>query len=118
VLRQTMRNRLRAKLNQIKEQLRTRWHVPIPEVGQWLRSVLLGHYHYYGVPRNSRKLSAFRYQVYQLWFRALRRRSQRHRRLQARLNRLVRQWLPSPRILHPYPEQRLCVSTRGRSPVR
>ena len=118
VLRQTMRNRLRAKLKQVKEQLRTRWHAPIPEVGQWLRSVLLGHYRYYGVPRNSRKLSAFRYQVYQLWFRALRRRSQRHRRLQARLNRLARQWLPSPRIFHPYPEQRLCVSTRGRSPVR
>jgi len=118
VLRQTMRQRLRAKLKQLKEELRTRWHVPIPAVGQWLRSVLLGHYHYYGVPRNQRKLNAFRYQVYRLWLRALRRRSQRQRRLYARMNRLATQWLPAPRVFHPYPEHRLCVNTRGRSPVR
>jgi group II intron reverse transcriptase/maturase len=118
VLRQTMRQRLRAKLKQLKEELKVRWHLPIPAVGQWLRSVLLGHYQYYGVPRNSRKLSAFRHQVFRLWFRALRRRSQRHRRLRARMARLAPLYLPSPRIRHPYPEHRLCVRTRGRSPVR
>jgi group II intron reverse transcriptase/maturase len=118
VLRQTMRKRLRAKLRELKEELRVRWHVPIPAVGQWLRSVLLGHYQYYGVPRNHRKLSAFRHQVFRLWFRALRRRSQRHRNLQARMARLAKLYIPSPRICHPYPERRLCVSTRGRSPVR
>ena len=118
VLRQTMRKRMRAKLKQLKEELRVRWHVPIPAVGQWLRSVLLGHYQYYGVPRNGRKLSAFRYQVFRLWLRALRRRSQRSRRLQARMARLAELYIPSPRICHPYPEHRLCVITQGRSPVR
>ena len=33
-------------------------------------------------------------------------------------DRLIDRWLPRPRILHPYPEQRLRVTTRGRSPVR
>ena len=118
VLRQTMRKRMRAKLKELKGELRTRWHVPNPAVGQWLRSVLLGHYQYYGVPRNHRKLSAFRHQVYRMWFRALRRRSQRSRNLRARMVRLAERYIPSPRICHPYPEHRPCVITQGRSPVR
>jgi len=52
VLRQTMKQRLRAKLQEIKEELRRRRHEPIPQQGKWLRSVLLGHYRYYGVPLN------------------------------------------------------------------
>lgn len=59
VLRQTMRRRICAKLKEIKEELRRRMHWPIPVTGRWLRSVLLGHDRYYGVPRNLRKLSSF-----------------------------------------------------------
>ncbi|MCP4605376.1 MAG: group II intron reverse transcriptase/maturase [Proteobacteria bacterium] len=118
VLRQTMRKRMRAKLKELKEELRRRMHWPIPVVGQWLRSVLLGHYRYYGVPRNLRKLGAFRHQVSWLWLRTLRRRSQRHRLTPERKDRLVKRWIPSPRVFHPYPEQRLAVIIRGRSPVR
>jgi len=118
VLRQTMRKKMCAKLKELKEELRWRMHRPIPVVGQWLRSVLLGHYHYYGVPRNLRKLSAFKQQVFRLWLRTLRRRSQRHRLTPERIDRLVKRWLPSPRVFHPYPEQRLAVIIRGRSPVR
>jgi group II intron reverse transcriptase/maturase len=118
VLRQTIRTRMQAKLREIKGELRKRLHDPIPAVGQWLRSVVQGHFQYYAVPRNQRKLNAFKYQVYRLWFQALRRRSQRHRITEGRMNRLADRWLPAMRILHPYPEQRLRVTTRGRSPVR
>ena len=111
VLRQTMRKRMRAKLREIKLELRRRMHHPIPEVGQWLRSVLTGHFRYFAVPRNQRKLSAFKYQVYCLWFRTLRRRSQRHRISGDRMNRLTARWFPPDRVLHPYPEQRLRVMT-------
>jgi group II intron reverse transcriptase/maturase len=118
VLRQTMRKRVCAKLRELKDELRCRMHFPIPEVGQWLRSVMLGHFQYYAVPRNQRKLGAFKYQVYRLWLRMLRQRSQRHRMTGERMNRLAARWFPPVRILHPYPEQRLRVMTRGRSPVR
>jgi len=111
VLRQTMRKRMQAKLRELKHELRRRMHYPIPEVGQWLRSVLRGHFNYYAVPRNQRKLSAFKYQVYRLWFRTLRRRSQRHRITGERMNRLAARWFPRDRVLHPYPEQRLRVMT-------
>ena len=111
LLRQTMRTRLRSKLHALKDELRKRLHEPVPVVGRWLRSVLLGHYRYYGVPTNERRLSAIRFQVYRLWFRSLRRRSQKHRLTWERMHRLAQQWLPKPQLWHPYPGQRLCVNT-------
>ena len=111
VLRQTIRARMRAKLRELKIELRRRLHDPVPEVGQWLRLVLHGHYRYYGVPRNNYALSQFRNQVVRLWFRSLRRRSQKTRLTWARMNRLASRYLPRPRLYHPYPEQRLCVTT-------
>jgi RNA-directed DNA polymerase len=111
VLRQTIAKRMRAKLAEIKLELRRRMHHSIPSVGRWLRSVLQGHFQYYGVPRNQRKLAAFKYHVYCLWFKTLRRRSQRHRITGGRMNRLAAKWLPPVRNYHPYPEQRLHVTT-------
>lgn len=111
VLRQTMRKRLRAKLKAIKGELRRRWHDPIPEQGKWLRSVVLGHFRYYGVPMNGPALCEFRYHVVGLWKRALERRSQKARVLWERMYRLARTWLPYPHIYHPYPSQRLHVTT-------
>ena len=111
VLRQTIAKRMRAKLAEIKCELRRRLHHSTPSVGRWLRSVVQGHFQYYAVPRNQRKLNAFKYQVRRLWLRALRRRSQRHRITGERMDRLAAKWLPPVRTLHPYPEQRLRVST-------
>ena len=70
-----------------------------------------GHFNYYAVPRNQRKFGAFKYQVYRLWLRTLRQRSQRHRMTAERMNRLADRWFPPIRTLHPYPEQRLRVMT-------
>ncbi|EMI41568.1 group II intron reverse transcriptase/maturase [Rhodopirellula sp. SWK7] len=111
VLRQTIGKRMRAKLAEIKCELRKRLHHSVPSVGQWLRSVVQGHFQYYAVPRNQRKLNAFKYQVYRLWLQSLRRRSQRHRITGERMNRLAAKWLPPVRTLHPYPEQRLRVTS-------
>jgi group II intron reverse transcriptase/maturase len=118
VLRHTIRKRLRAKLREIKRELRRRMHLPIPEVGQWLRTVLRRHYNYYSVPNNGRAMNAFRFYVGRLWYRTLRRRSQKARIKWDRMARVIKRWLPYPKIQHPYPEQRLRVFTQGRSPVR
>ena len=109
VLRQTMRKRMQAKLKAIKLELKRRMHDPIPEVGKWLRSVVIGHFRYYGVPRNRPALDAFRRQLLRLWKHALRRRSQRSQIEKGRMGRLARKWLPSSHIYHPYPSQRLVV---------
>jgi len=118
VLRQTMRQRLQAKLQSVKTELRRRLHATIPEVGSYLRSVVMGHMRYYGVPRNGAALTSFRRAVSWLWWRALQRRSQTRRWPWARMRRLIARWLPPARICRPYPRLRLVVTTQGRSPVR
>ena len=113
-----MKTRMRAKLKQVYAELRQRKHVPVPEVGAWLRTVVQGWYRYYAVPLTSDDLSAFREQVRWLWYQVLRRRSQRARLTQERLSRLTDRWLPRPRILHPYPQERFDVRIRGKSRMR
>ena len=111
VKRQTMRTRLRSKLKALKVELRRRMHWPIHEVGRWLGSVLRGHYQYYGVPYNSRSLLSLRYWLIRSWRRVLTRRSQRGLVPWSTMQRLVRRWLPIPRIVHPHPARRLRVVT-------
>jgi RNA-directed DNA polymerase len=111
VLRQTIRKRLQAKLGEVKTELRRRMHDPIPKLGQWLRSVVNGHFRYYGVPMNTPALATFRFQGGRLWHRALSRRSQNGRVLWDRMRRLIRRWLPSVRVCHPYPLRRMGVIT-------
>lgn len=108
--RKTIRARWHAKLREVKTELRRRMHDPIPEQGRYLRSVLGGYYRYYGVPTNSDRISAFRYHVKRLWWRAINRRSQRSRTTWPRMDRYDR-WLPPARICHPWPEKRFDVTT-------
>ena len=117
VLRQTMRQRQQAKLRALKEELRRRMHTPIGEQGGYLRTVLNGHFRYYGVPMNGPALSSFHGAVGRLWWRTLRRRSQKPLPWR-RLRRYIQRWFPAVRICHPYPLQRLCVITQGGSRMR
>jgi hypothetical protein len=109
VLRKTMRKRLQAKLRELKLEPRRRLHAPIPEVAQWLGSVLIGHMRYYGVPMNAPALYRFRFLLIRLWWRSLRRRSEKSRVTWERMGRYVQRWLPPTRIYHPYPLRRLGV---------
>src|SRR5277367_1075350 len=70
---------MRAKLKEIKKELRRRMHQPIFQQGNWLKLVVTGYFAYHAVPTNSRALHAFRYHVIDLWRRSLKRRSQKDR---------------------------------------
>jgi RNA-directed DNA polymerase len=118
VLRQTMRQRWQAKLRALKEELRRRMHTPIREQGAYLRSVLLGHFRYYGVPMNGPALCAFRKAVGYLWRTVLRRRSQGNHLPWRRMGRYLARWFPPARVCHPYPLVRLGVLTQGGSRMR
>lgn len=118
VLRHSIGKRIRAKLMALKKEFKLRLHHSVPAVAKWLRVVLLGHYRYYGIPGNSRKLQSFYFHLSRMWYKALRRRSQRHRLKWERMIRLINRWLPRPRIYHSYPDLSMYVTTRGRSPVR
>jgi RNA-directed DNA polymerase len=114
--RKTRRDRMRAKLQEIKTELRHRMHQPIPEQGGWLRRVVTGFYAYHAVPTNGRAIEAFRYHVTNLWRRSLRRRSQKDRLTWERITKLANAWLPLPRILHPWPNQRFAVKHPRQEP--
>jgi group II intron reverse transcriptase/maturase len=107
--RKTRTDRLRAKLREIKEELRRRMHQSIPEQGRWLAQVIRGFFGYHAVPTNYAALGAFREQVIWLWLRSLRRRSQKDDTLWERIAKLAEDYLPKPRILHPWPSVRFAA---------
>jgi group II intron reverse transcriptase/maturase len=106
VRRKSRGDRMRATLRGIKEALRRRINRPIPETGKWLASVVSGYFAYHAVPTNGLALTAFRYHVTVLWRRQLSRRSQRAHVPWERMGKLADEFLPKPRILHPWPSVR------------
>ncbi len=107
--RRTRADRMRAKLKAIKAELRRHMHAPLPEQGRWLARVLRGYYAYHAVPTNLRALATFRYRVTEAWKRVLGRRSQKSRVNWQRMTQIAEDWLPHPRIVHPWPDQRFAV---------
>jgi group II intron reverse transcriptase/maturase len=110
IKRKTRRDRMRAKLTMIKEEMWRRMHQPIPQQGKWLWYVVNGYFNYHAVPTNARALHVFRHHIADLWRRTLRRRSQKDRMTWERMTQLVDDWLPKPIILHPWPSERFAVT--------
>jgi RNA-directed DNA polymerase len=111
VVRHTVRQRMQARLKAISEELRERWHWPIPETGAWLAKVYRGHLNYFGVPGNYTATSVFRFELVRRWRQVLSRRSQNGKVTWERMKRLAQRWIPRPHACHPYPGQRLFVRT-------
>ena len=101
VKRQTQSKRLTKKLQELRQEARQRRHTPIADQHTWLSQVLRGHYAYFGLPSNFRLMATFHRQVRDLWYRALRRRSQRGLTWDRFASLLERFPLPRPRITHP-----------------
>src|SRR5207249_5459598 len=101
-------DRMRAKLKEIKEEMRQRRHHSIPEQGHWLRQVVTGFFAYHAVPTNIWSLGTFRFRIIDLWRRSLRRRSQKDGTTWRRVTKLANDFLPraphpssvAPRALH------------------
>ena len=105
--RKSARKKFQAKLKEVKTDLFRNIHADLCETGAWLQSVLRGWFQYHAVPGNYERLRQFRDAIQRLWLRALRRRSQRGRRLTwVKFAKLTDRWLPKPKILHPYPSER------------
>jgi RNA-directed DNA polymerase len=107
--RRSRRDRMKAKLKEIGGELRRRMHQPIPQQATWLKQVVVGYFRYHAVPTNWAALAAFRDGVIERWRRSLSRRSQKGDFNWERMRKLADDWLPKPRILHPWPNQRFAV---------
>jgi RNA-directed DNA polymerase len=109
IKRTSRRDRMRAKLQAIKQELRRRMHQPIPDQGKWLGQVIRGYFNYHAVPTNGRALVGLRDEIVRGWWRTLNRRSQRHSLIWGQMKKLADDWLPQPSILHPWPNQRFAA---------
>jgi RNA-directed DNA polymerase len=109
IRRKTRADRMRATLKRIKEELRWRMHESIPEQGRWLGQVVRGYFAYHAVPTNRPALRSFLIGVTERWRHTLSRRSQRGKVTWERMTKIANDWLPQPRILHPWPSQRFNV---------
>ena len=111
VRRKTIRKRMGAKLREIKQQLRERMHDPVRQTGQWLKSIVQGHFNYYAVPGNLDSLGVFRHRVHRTAGGAHFAAALRHARSPGPVCSLwLYRWLPQPRVLHPYPADRFAAS--------
>ncbi len=109
--RKTITKRMHQKMEKLKVELRQRIHEMISETGAWLKSVLQGIYNYAGVPGNYEALEVMRFRTAVAWLRSIQRRSQNgHGFTLDKFAPIVECWLPKPKITHPYPDKRLCVS--------
>src|SRR5437588_1739658 len=109
IKRKTRRDRMRAKLKAVSQEMRRRMHQRVPDLGSWLRHVVKGYFHYHAVPTNIHALQEFRDEITQRWRRALSRRSDKGAIAWDQMVRIADAWLPQPRILHPWPNQRFAV---------
>ena len=107
--RRSRRDRMKAKLKDVSNELRHRMHQSIPEQGNWLKQVVTGYFAYHAVPTNSAALVTFRDEIIARWRWVLHRRSQKSALTWTRMTKLADDWLPKPRILHPWPNQRFVV---------
>lgn len=108
ILRKTIGKRLRRKLKEVKMELIRRMHDSFESVAAWLASVVRGFTNYFAVPGNMKAPREFYTQVSRLWLWVIRRRSHkaRGRWTWERFQRLQSQWLPRPRLVHPFPSVR------------
>jgi RNA-directed DNA polymerase len=121
VHRKTIGKRMAAKLKDIGAKLRVRMHDSISGTVQWLQQVVRGYFQYHAIPGNWARLETFRDEVQRYWFRALRRRSQRHRLTWEHFRECLGCLLPPVQILQPYPDARFYAkhpNIRGRNRVR
>ncbi|NIM16284.1 MAG: group II intron reverse transcriptase/maturase [Candidatus Aminicenantes bacterium] len=105
--RKTIKKRYKRKVREVKQELRKRMHESIKETGEWLASVITGHTNYYGVAGNMDTVREFYSRCVKEWYRTLRKRSQKARKLRwSDFREKIERTIPRPRFAQPFPEKR------------
>ena len=109
--RRPVAKRMARTLKRIKEVLRRRMHDNIEDTARWLGKVVDGWLNYYAVPTSSRYIQRFLVRLKRVWLAIIRRRSQKDRFTWADIDKLKARHWPKLGIRHPWPDQRLAVSS-------
>ena len=99
LVQKTQRKRMMRRLKELRQEMWRRMHEPVRDQQKWLRSVLVGHYAYFGIPGNSSGIAAYLDEVQQAWCATLRRRGQRPNLPWERFNAVLRKVFPLPPAL-------------------
>jgi RNA-directed DNA polymerase len=104
VVRQvTAKNRYVRALAAVTDWCRHNRHQTIPDQHAHLIAMMRGHYAYYGITGNFRRLCWYAYQVGRIWQKWLSRRDRGSRLLWSRFNAILKRHpLPAVRIVHHY----------------
>jgi group II intron reverse transcriptase/maturase len=104
VVRQvTAKNRYARALAAITAWCRIHRHQSIPDQNAHLAAMMRGHYAYYGITGNSRRIRWYAYQVERIWQKWLSRRDRKRRLNWSRFAALLKRHpLPAARIVHRY----------------
>jgi hypothetical protein len=102
--RQTSRKKLISKIKEMNVWLKNIRNVfPIEDVWNTLKQKLRGHYMYYGIGGNYRKIAGYYFSVIRLVFKWLNRRSQRKSyNWEGFIKYLTKYPLPKPKLYHAY----------------
>jgi hypothetical protein len=99
----TAKERLARSLKRFNQQCRVMMHWPLAEQHDRLGQMLKGHYAYFGITGNFRRLTRLHRMVTRVWRRWLSRRSWKSTLNWQRFERVLERFaLPVPRIVHPY----------------
>lgn len=101
VQRKTMASRLSRAISHINQWCRNNRHEPLKKQQNYLKAALRGHYNYYGVTGNARRLSVFYFWVTKVWHKWLSRRSQTGYLRWERMKKILRYYpLEKPWVVH------------------
>lgn len=99
----TAKNRYARALAAVTDWCRVNRHRPVKDQHAHLSAMMRGHYAYYGVSGNYRRLSWYANEVVNIWKKWLSRRDRRRRFPWSRFTDLLRRYpLPAARIVHRY----------------
>jgi hypothetical protein len=115
LLRITIAKRMKAKLKDFKRTLRKRMHWDVRDVANWLERAVSGYYNYFAIHGNLKSLASFGYQLGKIWYWTICRRGQKRKMT---WEKFIKKWwcrIPTPKVRHPYPEERFDVKHPKRS---
>jgi len=99
----TAKSRFARALATVSDWCRNHWHLPLRAQHRHLSSMMRGHFAYYGVGGNIRRLRGYAHQAVRIWKKWLSRRDRQSVVPWTRLNEILNGHpLPTPKISHGY----------------
>jgi hypothetical protein len=95
-------------------------HLRVSGTVKWLQQVVR-YFQYHAIPGNTKRMATARWEVGRIWYRTLRRRSQRSRLTWELFHARLGSLLPAVQTLHPCPDIRFDAKyphIQGRNRVR